>query len=154
VKAAALDIQGRLGDSLTGFLVQQMAPRGVEMIAGVLNDPSFGPALSCGAGGVLVEIAADMAFRLHPLTDRDAREMVDELRGARMLRGFRGAAPADERALHDVLLRLSSLIDACPEIQELDINPLRVLSCGVVAVDARVRIEQTPPAYQARRVLY
>lgn len=154
VRDAAEEMKTRLGDSLTGFLVQQMAPGGVEMIAGVLNDPSFGPVLSCGAGGVLVEIAADMAFRLHPLTDRDAREMVDELRAARMLRGFRGAAPADERALQDVLLRLSSLIDACPEIQELDINPLRVLSCGVVAVDARVRIEQTAPAYQARRVLY
>jgi acetyl coenzyme A synthetase (ADP forming)-like protein len=154
VRAAATVMQARLGDKLTGFLVQQMAPGGVEMIAGVLNDPSFGPVLSCGVGGVFVEIAADMAFRLHPLTERDAREMIGELRGARMLRGFRGAEPADEPALRDVLLRLSSLIDACPEIQELDINPLRVLSCGVVAVDARVRIEPHAPAYQARRVLY
>lgn len=154
VRAAAIVMHARLGDKLTGFLVQQMAPRGVEMIAGVLNDPSFGPVLSCGAGGVLVEIAADMAFRLHPLTGRDAREMIGELRVARLLRGFRGAAPADERALIDVLLRLSSLIDACPEIQELDINPLRVLTSGAVAVDARVRIEPNAPSHQARRVLY
>ena len=154
VAAAAEEMRARLGDTLSGFLVQQMAPRGVEMIAGVLNDPSFGPVLSCGAGGVLVEIAADMTFRMHPLTDRDAVEMVDELRGARMLRGFRGAPPADEQALHNVLLRLSSLVDACPEVQELDINPLRVLTCGVVAVDARVRIEQITPAHQTRRVLY
>jgi acetyl coenzyme A synthetase (ADP forming)-like protein len=154
VKAAALDIQARLGERLTGFLVQEMAPSGVEMIVGALHDPSFGPVLSCGVGGALVEIAADMAFRLHPLTDRDAREMVGELRGARLLRGFRGAPPADEAALHDVLLRLSALIDACPEIQELDINPLRVLTSGAVAVDARVRIERVASGLSPRRVLY
>jgi acyl-CoA synthetase (NDP forming) len=95
-----------------------------------------------------------MAFRLHPLTDRDAREMVDELRGARLLRGFRGAPPADEQALHDVLLRLSTLLDICPEIQELDINPVRVLTVGAVAVDARVRIDRAAPCQPARRVLY
>jgi acetyl coenzyme A synthetase (ADP forming)-like protein len=154
VKAAALDMQTRLGESLTGFLVQEMAPAGVEMIAGVIQDAQFGPVLSCGLGGVLVEIAADMAFRLHPLGARDAREMVDELRGARLLRGFRGAPPADEAALHEVLLRLSALVEACPEIQELDINPLRVLTSGTLAVDARVRIERTAPAVSARRVLY
>jgi acetate---CoA ligase (ADP-forming) len=154
VSGAALEMQARLGDRLTGFLVQEMAPAGVEMIAGAIHDPQFGPVLSCGVGGVLVEIAADMAFRLHPLGQRDAREMVDELRGARLLRGFRGAPPADEPALHDVLLRLSALIEACPEIQELDINPLRVLTIGAVAVDARVRIERTLPVLPARRVLY
>jgi acetate---CoA ligase (ADP-forming) len=154
VEACARDMQARLGDKLTGFLVQEMAPAGVEMIVGAIHDPLFGPVLSCGLGGVLVEIAADMAFRLHPLTDRDAREMVDELRGARLLRGFRGAPPADEQALHDVLLRLSTLLDVCPEIQELDINPVRVLTVGAVAVDARVRIDRAAPCQPARRVLY
>jgi acetate---CoA ligase (ADP-forming) len=154
VKNTALDMKARLGDTLTGFLVQEMAPAGVEMIVGAIHDPQFGPVLSCGVGGVFVEIAADMAFRLHPLAQRDAREMVDELRGARLMRGFRGAPPADEPALHDVLLRLSALIEVCPEIQELDINPLRVLTIGAVAVDARVRIDRTVPGLPARRVLY
>jgi acyl-CoA synthetase (NDP forming) len=95
-----------------------------------------------------------MAFRLHPLTDRDAREMIGGLRGARLLRGFRGAEPADEAALEDVLLRLSTLIDLCPEIQELDINPLRVLTSGAVAVDARIRIDHPAPRASTRRVLY
>jgi acyl-CoA synthetase (NDP forming) len=95
-----------------------------------------------------------MAFCLHPLTNRDAREMVGELRGARLLRGFRGAPPADEQALYDALLRLSALIDACPDVQELDINPLRVLPSGAVAVDARVRIDHAAPAQASRRILY
>jgi acyl-CoA synthetase (NDP forming) len=154
LRAAALDMKARLGDSLTGFLVQQMAPPGVEMIAGAITDPQFGPVLSCGVGGVLVEIAADMAFRLHPLSQRDAREMINELRGARLLRGFRGAPPADEPALDDVLLRLSELMEVCPEIQELDINPLRVLTIGAIAVDARVRIERGVATLSTRRVLY
>jgi acetyl coenzyme A synthetase (ADP forming)-like protein len=155
VADAATDMQTRLGEQLTGFVVQEMAPAGVEMIVGALNDPMFGPIVSCGVGGILVEIAADMAFRLHPLTDRDAREMIDELRGARLLRGFRGAPPADEAALREVLLRLSELLDCCPEIQELDINPLRVLSAGVVAVDARVRIDRAAaPCPPTRRILY
>jgi acyl-CoA synthetase (NDP forming) len=154
VRSAALDIQTRLGENLTGFLVQEMAPAGVEMIVGAINDRQFGPVVSCGVGGVMVEIAADMSFRLHPVGPRDAREMVDELRGARLLRGFRGAPAADEPALHDVLLRLSALIGACPEIQELDINPLRVLTVGAIAVDARVRIERSIPALSGRRVLY
>ena len=154
VNAAARDMQARLCERLTGFVVQEMAPPGVEMIVGAVHDPSFGPVLSCGMGGVLVEIAADMAFRLHPLTDRDAHAMISELRGARLLRGFRGAPQADEAALEDVLLRLSSLVEMCPEIQELDINPLRVLTHGAVAVDARVRIERLAAGSAVRRVLY
>ena len=72
----------------------------------------FGPLIACGTGGVLVDVLADTAFRLHPLTASDAREMIDELRGARLLRGYRGAPPADEAALRDVLLRVSALVAA------------------------------------------
>jgi len=81
---------------MTGVLVQQMVPHGVEMIVGALQDPTFGPLVACGTGGVLVDVLADTAFRLHPLSATDAREMIDELRGARLLRGYRGSPPADE----------------------------------------------------------
>jgi acetyl coenzyme A synthetase (ADP forming)-like protein len=154
VVEAAREMQTRLGPALTGFVVQAMAPEGVEMIVGAVHDPAFGHVLSCGTGGVFVELTKDMAFRLHPLTDRDPGEMIDELRGAKLLRGFRGAPVADEGALRDVLLRLSALLDACPEIQELDINPLRVLTNGAVAVDVRVRIDRSEASPGFRRVLY
>ena len=87
---------------MTAVLVQQMVPRGVEMIVGALQDPLFGPVIACGTGGVLVDVLADTAFRLHPLSAADAAEMIGELRGARLLRGYRGAAPADEQALRDI----------------------------------------------------
>ena len=94
------------------------------MIVGAIHDPSFGPLIACGTGGVLVDILADTSFRLHPLTASDAHDMVNELRGARLLRGFRGAPAADEASLRDVLLRISALITAAPEIKELDFNPV------------------------------
>jgi acyl-CoA synthetase (NDP forming) len=108
----------------------------------------------CGSGGVLVDLVADTAFRLHPLTDRDAAEMLDELKGARLLRGYRGAPPADEPALRDLILRLSSMLTSCPEIQELDLNPVKVLQSGVRVVDARIRVERRPPVARTRRVEY
>jgi acetyltransferase len=89
---------------------------------------------------VLIEVMADSACRLHPLTDRDAEQMVNSLKGVCMLRGFRGAPPQDEAAFRDAILRVSALLDICPEIQELDINPLLVLPAGVCALDARVRV--------------
>jgi acyl-CoA synthetase (NDP forming) len=92
-------------------------------------------------GGTLAELLSDAAFRLHPLRDRDAVEMVAALRGAPLLRGYRGAPAADRAALHDCLLRVSALLEICPEIQEMDINPLRVLPRGAKALDARVRID-------------
>ena len=90
---------------------------------------------------MLVDVLADTAFRLHPLTASDTRDMLGELRGARLLRGYRGAPPADEAALRDVLLRISELVTAAPEIQELDLNPVVVLSSGACVADVRVRVE-------------
>ncbi len=120
-------------------LVQPMV-HGVEMFVGASFDPKFGHAIVCGSGGTLVELLRDTSCRLAPLTDMAVREMLDELRGIALLRGFRGAPIADEAALRDVVLRVSALLDLCPEIQELDLNPVIVSAAGATAVDARVRI--------------
>jgi acyl-CoA synthetase (NDP forming) len=154
VRSTVKDFVGRLGGELDALLVQRMVPRGVEMLVGALQDPMFGPLVVCGAGGTLVDLLADTAFRLHPLTSEDAEEMIAELRAAPLLRGYRGAAPADEAALRDVVLRVSALLDLCPEIQELDLNPLTVLSEGACAVDVRVRVERFAAKPTARRVVY
>ena len=154
VTAACHDMSDRLGAGLTGFLVQRMVPGGVEVIAGVTRDPTFGPLILYGSGGTLVELLADVSFRLHPLTDVDVRAMLNDVRGTALLRGYRGAAPLDEGALEDLLLRLSALVDACPEVREMDLNPVKVLARGVRVVDARVRVEKVPVLPPSRRIAY
>jgi acetyl coenzyme A synthetase (ADP forming)-like protein len=143
----------KFGVDLSGVLVQEQVDGGVEMFIGALHDASFGPVLACGTGGVFVELLQDSVFRLHPLTDADAREMLDEVRGAKLLRGYRGSAPADEEAFREALLRVSALLEICPEIQELDINPVKVLRSGVKIVDARIRVEKKI-GQVSRRVVY
>jgi acetyl coenzyme A synthetase (ADP forming)-like protein len=140
VNAAWQDMRKRLGSRMSGAVVQKMAGEGVEILIGAVKDPVYGPVLACGMGGTLTELLADRQLRLHPLTDLDATSMIEELRGAPVLRGYRGSTPADEAALGDALLRLSALVGLCPEIQELDVNPLIVGRRGVCAVDARVRV--------------
>ena len=154
VETAHEDLRARLGVDMTSVLVQQMVPRGVEMIVGALHDPLFGPVIACGTGGVLVDVLADSSFRLHPLTASDAREMISDLRGSRLLRGYRGSAPADETSLQQVLLRVSELMDVAPEIQELDLNPLIVLTAGAWVADARIRVDSGRPPSRSRRVEY
>ncbi len=154
VVAACRDLKGRLGAQIAGFLVQAMVPDGVEVIAGVTRDATFGPLVLYGSGGTLVELLADVAFRLHPLTDVDVGEMLDEVRGTALLRGYRGSAPKDEAALKDLLLRLSALVDACPDVSEMDLNPVKVLERGVRVVDARVRVQRKPVLAPSRRVAY
>ena len=154
LRTAYADFTARFGREMTAVLVQQMVPRGVEMIVGALQDPMFGPVIACGTGGVLVDVLADTAFRLHPLNASDAAEMVDELRGARLLRGYRGAQPADEQALRDVLIRVSELVRVAPEIQELDLNPVIVLTAGARVADVRLRLDPSTPSRHGRRVEY
>lgn len=154
LRTAFVALKARLGPAMTGTVVQQMLRGGVELLMGALFDPAFGPLIACGSGGVLVDLVHDTTFRLHPLTDRDAVEMLDGLKGAVLLRGYRGRPPADERAAIEALLRVSALLDICPEIQELDINPLKVLEHGVRAVDVRVRISDGPYPTPSRRVSY
>lgn len=143
-KAAARELTAALGDRMDGLLVQRMVKGGAEMMIGAINDPTFGHVIVCGSGGVLVDLLADSACRLHPVTDQDAGEMVEGLKGVRLLRGFRGGATADEAAFRDAILRVSALVGLCPEIQELDINPLMVLPEGASAVDVRVRVGVAP----------
>jgi acyl-CoA synthetase (NDP forming) len=124
------------------------------MIVGALQDPLFGPLIACGTGGVLVDLLADTAFRLHPLGAADAAEMIEELRGVRLLRGYRGSPPADAQALRDVLLRVSELIRVAPEIHELDLNPVIVLTSGARVADVRVRVGAAVAGNRGRRVEY
>ncbi len=114
--------------------------QGVEMFVGVSFDAKFGHAVVCGSGGTLVELLHDTSCRLAPLTDTTARQMLNELKGIALLRGYRGAPAADESALEDILLRVSTLVEICPEIEELDLNPVIVSAAGATAVDTRVRL--------------
>ena len=148
VRQAASEIGTALataGHRPDGFLVQRIAPAGVEMIIGVVHDPSFGPVVACGAGGVLVELVRDVAVRLTPVSAVDAAEMIRGLKSYPLLTGFRGGASRDIRALEDVLVRISALADDVPEIAELDCNPVIVATQGAYVVDARIRVEAAPP---------
>jgi acyl-CoA synthetase (NDP forming) len=121
-------------------LVQPMVSGGAELLAGIVQDPVFGPLVAFGPGGVLAELIGDAAFRIAPLTDIDATELVHEGKAGRLVAGFRGAPAADAAALGDLLHRLSLLAQDFPEIAELDLNPVIALPNGCVAVDARVRL--------------
>jgi acetyl coenzyme A synthetase (ADP forming)-like protein len=140
---ARLEARGLL-DRIEGVLVQPMIREGVEAIVGVTQDRSFGPLVMFGIGGVHVELLRDVAFRVHPLTDRDARDLVRSVRGFPLLEGYRGAAPGDVAALEELLLRVSQLAGDHPEIAEMDLNPLKVLppGRGCVVVDARVLVRR------------
>jgi acyl-CoA synthetase (NDP forming) len=118
-----------------------MAEPGVEMIVGVVQDQHFGPVLACGAGGTATELVKDVEVRITPITEGDARRMVRGLKTFPLLDGYRGAPKADVAALENVLLRVSALVEAHPEIAEMDLNPLIVSPSGAVAVDARIRLE-------------
>ncbi len=132
------------GHEPDGLLVQQMAAAGVELLAGVVHDPTFGPVIACGAGGTVTELLGDVAVRLTPLTDRDTADMLRELRTFPLLDGYRGTPPADVGAVESLLLRLSALADAHPEVAELDCNPVIASAQGATVVDARVRVEVPP----------
>lgn len=123
------------------WLVQEMIDGGVEMAVGVTHDPSFGPLVMVGMGGTLVELHEDVSVRITPLSDVDVREMIDSLRMAPLLRGYRGAAPADEEALVDLVHRVGAMVEDIPEIAELDLNPVFVREQGVAVVDVRLRVE-------------
>jgi acetyl coenzyme A synthetase (ADP forming)-like protein len=154
VREACRKLRESLGERLTDFLVQSMVPGGVEVIVGVTYDPTFGPLVLYGSGGVLVELLSDVAFRLHPLTDRDARALLSNVKGTALLRGFRGAPKADEASLADLILRVSALVTACPEVREMDLNPVKVLEKGIRVVDARVRVGRPPAPARSRRIAY
>jgi acetate---CoA ligase (ADP-forming) len=126
-------------------LVQPMVSGGAELLAGIVQDPVFGPLVAFGPGGVFAELIGDAAFRIAPLTDVDAKELVHEGKAGRLVAGFRGAPAADPAALVDLVHRLSLLAEDFPEVAELDLNPVIALPDGCVAVDARVRLAVRAP---------
>jgi acyl-CoA synthetase (NDP forming) len=123
---------------IEGVSVQKMIGGGTEVIIGMTRDPQFGPMLMFGLGGIFVEVLRDVSFRIVPLTRLDAGDMISEIKGFPLLKGFRGSPPVDTGALAEVLVRLSDFIALHPEIEELDINPLFAGQDGVVAADARM----------------
>jgi acetyl coenzyme A synthetase (ADP forming)-like protein len=140
-EAAVRDAANRIGAPL---LVQPLVRGGVELLVGAVEDPVFGPLVALGPGGTLAELIGAAAFRLAPLTDADADELVETEKVGRLLAGYRGAPPADIRSVTDLLLRVGRLVDDVPELAELDLNPVIAGPQGCVAVDARVRV--SPPS--------
>jgi acyl-CoA synthetase (NDP forming) len=136
----------RAGHRLEGLLVQPMAQRGVELLMGVVCDESFGPVIACGAGGTSAEILGDVSVRITPLTDLDAAEMLRSLRTFQLLEGYRGTPACDIAAVEDALLRLSAMVEAHPQIAELDVNPVVAGPEGVAIVDARIRVADAAPS--------
>lgn len=124
--------------TVDGVAVQRMEPPGIEVIVGMTKDPQFGPVLMFGLGGVLVEVLKDVAFRVVPLTERDARQMVHEIKGYPLLEGYRGHDPADVAKLEQLLLQVSAFVEQHPEVAELDLNPVFAYRDGAIAVDARI----------------
>lgn len=148
VRQAALEMSERLrsrGLLPSGFLIQEMAKPGIEMLVGVVHDPQFGPVVACGAGGVQVELLKDVSIRLTPLSNEDAGEMIRELKTYRLLTGFRGSIPSDITALQEGLLRVSALVEDIPQIAELDCNPFVVHEKGATILDARIRVTAVAP---------
>jgi acetyl coenzyme A synthetase (ADP forming)-like protein len=145
VEAAVARLKRRmeeLGKRLDGILLQREVTQGIEALVGVTTDPTFGPLVVCGLGGVTVELVKDVAFRLHPVTDIDTTEMLAALRSSPLLDGYRGAPAGDRQALGSIIRKISALVELVPEIRELDLNPVKVLppGRGAVVIDARMRV--------------
>jgi acyl-CoA synthetase (NDP forming) len=148
VAAEAADMARRIaehGETLEGFVVQELVPEGVEMLVGMTADPEFGPIVACGAGGVTVELHRDVSVCVAPVTDLEAADMVRSLATFPLLDGFRGASRKDVAALEDIILRVSALAVDQPAVVEMDCNPVMVLERSAVVVDARVRVRSPAP---------
>ena len=126
---------------IVGVLVQEMAPPSTEVIVGAIKDPQFGPAIMFGLGGVFVEVLKDVTFRVAPITEDDACEMISEVKAYPLLRGYRNTPPADIDAITQILLNTSRLVTDHMEIKELDLNPVIVYEKGAKTVDARIILE-------------
>jgi acyl-CoA synthetase (NDP forming) len=126
---------------IEGVSVQSMAPPGVEVIVGMSKDPQFGPVLMFGLGGILVEVLKDVSFRIVPVTARDAKEMIREIKGYPILEGYRGQKPASIPALEKLIVKVSQFVEKNPQIRELDLNPIFAYPDKAVAVDARIILE-------------
>jgi acetyl coenzyme A synthetase (ADP forming)-like protein len=154
VADAATAMAEGLGDRLEGYVVQRMAPAGVELLAGLTTDPAFGPLVLFGAGGTAAELLRDRVVRPAPLTSADPAEMVRRLRISPLLDGYRGLPPIDHTELETLLVRLGQLADAVPEVVEIDLNPVIATPQGIHIVDLRVRVEPSVahPELSVRRL--
>lgn len=126
---------------ITGILVQEMAPPSTEIIVGAIKDPQFGPSIMFGLGGIFVEVLKDVTFRVAPITEDEAREMITEVKAYPLLKGYRNQPPADIDAIVKILLNTSKLVMEHQEIKELDLNPIMVYEKGAKTVDARIILE-------------
>ncbi|MEM0058075.1 MAG: acetate--CoA ligase family protein [Candidatus Bathyarchaeia archaeon] len=146
VKAAYRQIMENVkkhkGDAkIVGVIVQEMAQPSTEVIVGAIKDPQFGPTLMFGLGGVFVEVLKDVTFRIAPITEEEAREMITEIKAYPLLKGYRNLPPADIGAIAKILVNTSKLVMEHPEIRELDLNPIMVYEKGAKTVDARIILE-------------
>ncbi len=128
---------------MAGVTVQRMMTGGIETIVGVTQDPSFGPLMMFGTGGIYAELIKDVTMKLHPITDLDAAEMIDSVKMASLFKGYRGSPPSDVKALQELLLRVSAMVEDIPEIAELDLNPVNVRAKkeGYWVIDARIMVK-------------
>jgi acetate---CoA ligase (ADP-forming) subunit beta len=126
---------------IEGVTVQKMASPGVELIVGMNKDPQFGPVLMFGLGGILVELINDVSFRVVPLTTLDAMGMIQEIKGYKLLKGYRNIEPVNIPAIADLILKVSDFVERNPQINELDLNPVFADKKGVLVVDARIVLE-------------
>lgn len=126
---------------IEGMLIQEMAPSGTEVIVGSIKDPQFGPALMFGLGGIFVEVLKDVTFRIAPITEDEAEEMISEVKAYPLLKGYRNTPPADLKAIIKILMSTSRLIMDHTDIKELDLNPIIVYEKGAKTVDARIILE-------------
>jgi acetyl coenzyme A synthetase (ADP forming)-like protein len=138
---------GSVGAHLEGVMLQRKVSGGVDAMAAVTIDPTFGPLLLCAVGGAMSELLKDVSFRLLPVTDVDAAEMINSLRAKPLLEGYGGAPPADREALSAMLTRLSALVEVIPELAELELNPVKVMAPGegAIVVDGRMLLRPLPP---------
>jgi len=128
---------------IDGVSIQKMVPKGIELIVGMSTDRTFGPMIMFGIGGVFVEVLKDVAFRIAPLSEKDAHEMIREIKGFALLTGFRGEKPVDVAYLENLLMKVSRLVEENPEIQELDLNPVIAYPESAVVVDARIVLKNS-----------
>ncbi len=126
---------------IDGVSIQKMAASGLELVMGMTRDPQFGPMMMFGLGGTSVEVLGDVAFRMTPLTRQDAKEMIRQIKGYRLLEGYRGQPPVDIPYIEEMLMKLSAFIEENPEIKEMDINPILAYKKSTVAVDARIILD-------------
>ncbi|PIV21688.1 MAG: acetyl-CoA synthetase [Deltaproteobacteria bacterium CG_4_8_14_3_um_filter_45_9] len=124
-----------------GVSVQKMLQPATEVIVGTSKDPQFGPVIMFGLGGIFVELLKDISFRVIPVEQRDAQEMIQEIKGYPLLQGYRGKEPASIPALVEIILKISKLIEENPQIKELELNPILAYRNKAIAVDARIILE-------------